>query len=92
VRSAGAGSRIADHAPHVVSSTMQYVPPVADQPPYLLFLAKIVQSIAVIVFSLNVLHVRAAMTSAVIAGAATVAAVMVVVTGVVTDVIAAGKS
>jgi hypothetical protein len=75
---------------------MQSALPVVVQPPYLLFLAKIVQSIAVIVSRLNVLHVHAAMTPVVIAGA-TVTAVMVVaevviaVMVVVIGVIAVGK-
>jgi len=75
---------------------MQFALPVAVQPPYLLFLAKIVQSIAVIVSRLNVLHARAAMTPAAIVGVTVVAAmvvagVVIAATVVVTGVIVAGK-
>ena len=70
--------------------------PVAVQPPYLLFLAKIVPSIAVIVSRFSVLHVHAAMTPAVIVGAIAtavmvVAEVVIAAMVVVTGVIAAGK-
>lgn len=81
----------------MVNSMMQSAPPVVVQPPYLLFLAKIVPSIAVIVSRFNVLHVHAAMTPAVIVGA--IAMAVMVVAGVViaamavvvTGVIVAGK-
>lgn len=59
---------------------MQFVPPVAVQPLSLLFLAKIVPSIAVIVSRLSVLHVHhAAMTPTAIVVVAMVAEAKVVV-------------
>ncbi len=65
---------------------MQFVPPVVVQPPSLLFLAKIVPSIAVIVFRLNALHVPHAVmtpTAIVVAAVAMVAGMLVVVMAVV---------
>ena len=58
---------------------MQFVPPVVVQPPSLLFLAKIVPSIAVIVSRLNALHVpHAVMTLTAIVVVAIVVGVVVV--------------
>lgn len=96
MRSAEAVSRTADRERHVVSSMMQSVPPVAVQPPYLLFLAKIVQSIAVIVSRLSGLPVHNAMTPTTMVGAITGAlmVVTVIVTAVMVaeiDAIATGK-
>lgn len=67
---------------------MQFVPPVVVQPPSLLFLAKIVPSIAVIVSRLSVLHVHhAAMTPTAIVVVGMVAEVEVeVVVGMVVAV------
>jgi hypothetical protein len=68
---------------------MQFVPPVVVQPPSLLFLAKIVPSIAVIVSRLNALHVPHAVmiltAIVVVAMAAGVVVVMVVVAVVETE-------
>jgi uncharacterized membrane protein YhaH (DUF805 family) len=57
---------------------MQFVPPVVVQPPSLLFLAKIVPSIAVIVSRLNALHVpHAVMTPTAIVVVAMAAGMLV---------------
>jgi hypothetical protein len=80
-----AGSQPARRALRVVNSTMQFVQIVANQPPFLLFLAKIVQSIAVIASRPSAPRVHVAMTRAVIVVVATAGAVtaaMVVVTAV----------
>jgi hypothetical protein len=74
---------------------MQFVPPVVVQPPSLLFLAKIVPSIAVIVSRLNVLHVpHAAMTPTAIVVVAIVAEAVVamVVVAVIMVVVAVAET
>ena len=91
-----AGSQLAHRALRVVNSTTQSVQVAANQPPFLLFLAKIVQSIAVIASRLSAPRVHTAMMRAVIVVVTTVvvaAAVAVTVAMVVvTAAIAAGSN
>jgi hypothetical protein len=90
-----AGSQLARRALRVVNSTTQFVQVAANQPPFLLFLAKIVQSIVVIASRPNAPRVHSAMMRAVIVVVTTVAAAAGAVTVamvVATAAIAAGSN
>ena len=79
-----AGNQLARRALRVVNSTTQFVQVAANQPPFLLFLAKIVQSIAVIASRPSAPRGHVAMICAVIVVVTTVlAAVAVAVTVVI---------
>ena len=90
-----AGSQLARRALRVVNSTTQFVQVAANQPPFLLFLAKIVQSIVVIASRPNAPRVHSAMMRAVIVVVTTVVAAAGAVTVamvVATAAIAAGSN
>ena len=90
-----AGSQLARRALRVVNSTTQFVQVAANQPPFLLFLAKIVQSIVVIASRPNAPRVHSAMMRAVIVVVTTVVAAAGAVTVamvVATAAIAAGNN
>lgn|GEM_PF-3242886 len=90
-----AGSQLVRRALRVVNSTTQFVQVAANQPPFLLFLAKIVQSIVVIASRPNAPRVHSAMMRAVIVVVTTVAAAAGAVTVamvVATAAIAAGSN
>ena len=91
-----AGSQLARRALRVVNSTTQFVQVAANQPPFLLFLAKIVQSIVVIASRPNAPRVHSAMMRAVIVVVTTVVAVaagaVTVAMVVATAAIAAGNN